>query len=139
MKREIKFRGKRIDNDEWVTGFLVRSSEESASIVKQYGTVDISIYDVIPETVGQYAGLKDDRTEGEKMEIYEGNLVKATNKSGWTREFQIIWNEDRAGFMVWCFSQPEISFDLTCDSIINYHVIVIGNAYPNPETLGVAR
>lgn len=73
MNREIKFRGKRLDNGEEVRGDLVHFTDESASIVRNYGTMDISIYDVIPESVGQYIG----RCDRFKNEIYEGNYVMA--------------------------------------------------------------
>ena len=54
--RTIIFRGKRIDNGEWVYGF----------IVKMFGTYHIidkddenTAYEVDPSTVGQHTGLKD--------------------------------------------------------------------------------
>lgn len=135
MNREIKFHGKRVDNGEWIVGDLVNFDANSASIVRNYGTMDISIYDVIPESVGQFTGLHDDAPDGEiRKPIYEGDRVKATNRNGWGREFEIVWNEDRARFMVWEPSQPNISFDLTCDSIIEYHVLVIGNIHEGEST-----
>jgi hypothetical protein len=92
MKREILFRGKREDTEIWVTGNFVQT--ETGIYIGEYNEE----FRVLPETVGQYIGLKGytgaykDRHKNE-VKLFEGDVVEAKSE-GSTGTFVITWRQE---------------------------------------------
>lgn len=127
--RDIKFRGKRIDNGEWVYGSLLNDFGGDTWIINTLQEIkDATIknvwHKVAPETVGQYTGLRD---KNEK-EIYEGDITKDPDGNA----FEVIWNKGAASFEL----QNKTSHFLFVQRYIDMFE-VIGNTYENPDLLEV--
>lgn len=85
MNREIKFRGVRLDNGEWIYGDL-NHLVDGVYISNDNGNNMAQVY---PDTVGQYTGLKDKNGK----EIYEGDVIHIGPDY-----CVVIWVEDLGGF-----------------------------------------
>ena len=119
--REILFRGKRLDNGEWVYGYLTVDDSRNPGFVIDYLMPKMSCYgqtEVDPETVGQYTGLRDKNSE----RIFEGDIVV----------FPPSYLEPKG---VVIFSHGRFIVRATKTYILSEFVEVIGNIYDNPELL----
>ena len=140
--REIKFRGKRLDNGDWVYGDLVRIPHDGGSWgeppsqeldwhITNSRVLTHEWVKIDTKTVGQFTGLLDC---GGK-EIYEGDIVGfedcTSTESGYYEQNCIGvvgWSNETVGF--------EVSNRLSADScdVLN-ECVVVGNIYENPELL----
>lgn len=85
MSREIKFRGKTYDG-RWVIGDLSTTSKPNIYVFPSDGMDSPDTYLVIPETVGQFTGLRDDNGK----EVYEGDVIQ--NLLG--QKLIVEWNDN---------------------------------------------
>jgi uncharacterized phage protein (TIGR01671 family) len=136
---EILFRGKRVDNGEWVEGNLITGTwymdDRPITAISPVDNVfyphcETSGYEeIIPETVGQYTGIED--VAGRK--IFEGDIVRC----GTGRICKVVYftSPSHCGFDLYAVNgfdaPPPIKWKLFTDTE------VIGNVYDNPELLEV--
>lgn len=106
--RVIKFRGKRVDNAEWIYGYYVKG-ETRHCILRDLGGMQ---FDVIPETVGQLL------TSEKNPNFFEGDIIADTLPISKETDFK------NAYVVTW-----ENYYDI---SPTEY---VIGNIHDNPELL----
>lgn len=137
--REILFRGKRTANGEWVYGYLVKHDEkyyiyyEKPDEMCQTGNW-LCNKEVVPETVGQYTGLKD--KNGKK--IFEGDIVKS-KKYGKTIGHSIV--NDFDVFVViyepamFRLENTHRAFNLVGKVGKGIDYEIIGNIHDNPELM----
>lgn len=141
--RTIKFRGQRIDNGEWVYGFLYQlplptgvgcmilttdNTHEDNSIEPEYHlafTLWVDLFPVKPETVGQYTEQKDKNSR----EIYDGDILR--NIDGLKR----VGDEWIDNVHIIPVEYKEARFNISSLSKVTEYTEVIGNIYDNPELL----
>lgn len=150
--REIKFRGRRIDNGEWVYGSLIKRKvnnhaeffgENVCFIVEDINPIamrrasmpeyDFRSVRVDPATVGQFTGLHDKNGK----EIYEGDIIGfedyTSTESGYYEQRctgVVEWSNETASF--------DVSDRLSAESYeVLGECVVIGNIYENPELLSI--
>lgn len=120
--RETKFRGKRIEDNQWVYGYYVfRKSENTHKI---YDPIKGVWYNVRPETVGQYIGIPDKNGK----EIYRGDIVADET----THNLEIIWYECGWGFR---YKDRGMIVKEPVEMELFKTLEVIGNIWDNPELL----
>jgi uncharacterized phage protein (TIGR01671 family) len=73
--RTIKFRGKRVDNGEWVYGYYINQYGAHSIYLPDGADGIFDAYHVVPETVGQFTGFYDEVG----AEIYDRDIFTTRN------------------------------------------------------------
>lgn len=121
--REILFRGKRIDNGEWVYGDLTHVIYKHGDIRVSFGNIEIAMHKVDPSTVGQYTGL----TDRNGKRIFEGDVVEYRDYGN----LAVEWDDGAFQFM-----REDTFYDMLDHYTLGF-AAVIGNRWDNPELMEV--
>ena len=151
--REILFRGKRLDNGEWVAGYYwaLTRADKTVHVIRTDNLTEANVI-VDPETVGQYIGIND--FNGKK--IFEGDIIRyceGTAYNCWEESLEHpehydgMYDPEFQYSAVKYYEDEFTGFDL--DNIkpdwcglseltgsVNYVYEVVGNIHDNPELLG---
>lgn len=163
MEREIKFRGKTINGNEWIYGQTISQGTIKRKANKWFMEVAENKWKGLqPNTLGQYTGLKDKNGK----EIYEGDILRVEefkNESDSiekSKEFYEVFDlEDMKGEKIreyitpvcWEYGAFAISVSQENDTYLDvlfgdmrrsfpiFIFEIIGNIHDNPELLKDGR
>lgn len=128
--REIKFRGRRKNSDEWVYGAFLAIPRLCSYIYDVQPDGQATRYLVDEDTVGQFTGLSDSNGK----EIYEGDILRFAPPWRWEED------ERRNGVVVYKCYGFRIEYSDTSEALFNLAAndapfTVIGNIHDSPELL----
>lgn len=154
--REILFRGKRIDNGEWVKGFpyITHGGEHQIRYYDSESNIENCSHTVIPDTLGRFTGL----TDKHGAKIFEGDILQCNNNPqdlikvvfgkfdvigvetetavdnviGW--HYEVIPTDELSKVEPFCLPMPITEFYIN-----RCTMVVIGNIYDNPELMEVNK
>lgn len=150
--REVLFRGKRADYGEWIEGYYAKQSNHACfahelkyqhfifkDVCLDFNLGGLQGFEIIPETVGQYTGLKD--KNGKK--IFEGDIVRLTDEHNEIEWTAVVVFGNPNGEYNWGWQLKAIGeFDGNKDILLwvdmeesGAYFEIIGNIHDNPELL----
>ena len=145
MNREILFRGKRFQGENWVEGYFYKSDinkrERESGKATLIFTPDCDTFIYIPkalnsvmviaETIGQYTGL----TDKNGTRIFEGDILEGDLDDN--LDLGAKWRSTIVmGKFGWLADDPTGTNPTPLDEFDIKEGEVIGNIYDNPELMG---
>lgn len=124
--RDILFRGKLVDNNEWVYGFLSKSrgNNHFLSLCIDHEENGVMLSSIVePETISQYTGL----TDKNGVKIFDGDIVR------YSGEKHIVVFETRGETGYFGIKIDHLETWGFCLSVPAKLMEVIGNIHDNPE------
>ena len=162
--REILFRGKRVDNGEWVEGYYVKITSTTEVFHQSYKAIVHCIFpseensvkvEVIPETVRRFTGL----TDKNGKRIFEGDIFKFPDEvweSSYTpcgtewdsrgiENYGVVGFDEytaRFDFIQYKYNENSVEADLHENNNIEFadfvkELEIFGNIHDNKEILNV--
>lgn len=142
--REILFRAKRIDRGEWIEGYYCKwkqirrylgSVKEKVvdCIITWMSDGGMSRYEIDPETLCQYTGLK--TKNGNR--IWENDIV-ICNRREKEAKYKVVWDKTYADFRIEKLNGlgcMPICIEEGNTPVFGRHYECIGNVFDNPELL----
>lgn len=135
--REILFRAKRLDNGEWIYGYVM--NDKHKSLGRYNSAYDFYVEKIDTKTVGQYTGLKD--KNGNK--IFEGDYLGDWCENDDGEEClgaygAVTWWESDARYML--TTEEGLANDWTYEEEAHPtnwgNLYIVGNIHDNPEIFG---
>lgn len=115
-----EFRGKRLDNGEWVYGYCIENSKYSFIVPKEWldddkrtsiydllnppASIDVCCWEVIPSSVGRSTGLLD-KNGKKKKDVYAGDKIIVTD--GDYEAIGVVEMNGKTGQWVWKATELE--------------------------------
>ena len=130
--RDILFRAQRVDNKEWVYGWVYKEcgltyifeDRQTESLLNKN-----ICYEVIPETVGQFTGLKDKNG----VIIFEGDVLGKVNNHNIPEVYGIVeYDDELSAFII---QKTNGGFEVLGYYDMLTKLEIFGNEFDNPELL----